>query len=211
MVRILMYRNWILSYVNILISLFSIDKYGCNTVIWRDLYTNIFKMVILLFFLCTGKKSNCEVPTLRNGRVRVRSKGRVVRFRCRKRFKLYGSKISLCLSDGWNFPPPICVGMYHLVLIEILMTVMDFAINIVYQCIVSFLPAPGRKCPKLKPSKELTISKELNSGVWKLSCQPGLQLQGRDFIYCDGSKWSGELPSCVCKCHIRPNILFALY
>nr|XP_022335311.1 complement factor H-related protein 1-like [Crassostrea virginica] len=131
----------------------------------------ILLIICLVSEISEGKESNCEVPTLRNGRVRLRSKGRVVRFRCRKRFELYGPKIALCLREGWTFPPPFCV-------------------------------APGSTCPKLKPSKELTISKELNSGVWKLSCQPGLQLQGRDFIYCDGSKWSGELPSCLCKCRI---------
>lgn len=71
-------------------------------------------LIILTVYLATefseGQKYKCETPKLKNGKVRIRSKGQVVRFRCRKRFKLAGAKIALCLNDEWNFPVPVCVA-----------------------------------------------------------------------------------------------------
>lgn len=71
-------------------------------------------LIILTVYLATefseGQKYKCETPKLKNGKVRIRSKGQVARFRCRKRFKLVGAKIALCLNDEWNFPVPVCVA-----------------------------------------------------------------------------------------------------
>ncbi|XP_052688205.1 mucin-5AC-like [Crassostrea angulata] len=57
--------------------------------------------------------------------------------------------------------------------------------------------APGKKCPKQKFSKDLLFTKSMSRGFLEFSCKPGLILEGKDKIYCDGSQWSDEAPKCV--------------
>lgn len=84
--------------------------------VFRKRYHLYFTLLIKIVFfskcynLILGQKYECEMPKLKNGRVRIRSKGQIARFRCRKPFKLYGEKMALCLKDVWNLPVPICVG-----------------------------------------------------------------------------------------------------
>lgn len=68
----------------------------------------------------SGQRYKCETPKLKNGRVRIRSRGQVATFRCGKRFKLHGAKIALCINDVWNLPVPICVGKRIKGLIQII-------------------------------------------------------------------------------------------
>lgn len=60
--------------------------------------------------MISGQKYNCEKPKLKNGTVRIRSRGQVARFRCNKSFWRAGAKIALCIKDFWNLPVPLCVG-----------------------------------------------------------------------------------------------------
>ncbi|XP_063400691.1 MAM and LDL-receptor class A domain-containing protein 2-like isoform X4 [Mytilus trossulus] len=53
---------------------------------------------------------NCA--TLENpahGRVRLRARGRIAKFRCFRKYKLFGTKIIICSGDKWSLPPPICI------------------------------------------------------------------------------------------------------
>ncbi|XP_076114589.1 MAM domain-containing glycosylphosphatidylinositol anchor protein 2-like [Mytilus galloprovincialis] len=53
---------------------------------------------------------NCA--TLENpvhGGVRLRARGRVAKFRCYRKYKLFGSKLVICSGDRWSRPPPICI------------------------------------------------------------------------------------------------------
>ena len=47
--------------------------------------------------------------------VRVRARGRVAKYRCYRRFTLYGSKIIICSSGKWNKEPPICIRAYIMI------------------------------------------------------------------------------------------------
>ncbi|XP_062568590.1 mucin-5AC-like isoform X2 [Saccostrea cucullata] len=109
---------------------------------------------------------NCKTPKLENGSARIRSKGRLVRYRCKRRYKLFGAKVAVCRNEEWNFPTPVCV-------------------------------ANGRKCPKLKKTKDMIIESKLRNGLLKYSCKSGLTLIGNSTLYCDGSKWSSEVPQCI--------------
>ncbi|XP_052064247.1 MAM and LDL-receptor class A domain-containing protein 1-like [Mytilus californianus] len=53
---------------------------------------------------------NCS--TLDNpahGRVRLRARGRIAKFRCYRKYTLFGKKMIICSGDKWSFPPPICI------------------------------------------------------------------------------------------------------
>ena len=53
----------------------------------------------------------CARPTApRQGRMRVRERGKLVYFRCRRRFQMYGSARAVCINQTWSHPPPVCVG-----------------------------------------------------------------------------------------------------
>ncbi|XP_061177572.1 mucin-5AC-like [Saccostrea echinata] len=127
--------------------------------------------IILTLYLATeisegAGRFNCKKPTLENGSARIRSKGRLVRFRCKRRFKLYGAKVAICRNEEWTFPTPVCV-------------------------------ANGKKCPKLKKNKDMLITSNLRNGLLKYSCKSGFKLIGNSLLYCDGSKWSSEVPQCI--------------
>ena len=56
-------------------------------------------------------RGQCAKPTEpRNGRVRVRQRGKVAKFRCVKRFRLYGTARVVCNNRTWSHLPPVCVG-----------------------------------------------------------------------------------------------------
>ncbi|CAG2226018.1 unnamed protein product [Mytilus edulis] len=53
-----------------------------------------------------------KCATLENpahGRVRLRARGRIAKFRCYRKYKLFGKKIIICSGDKWSLPPPICI------------------------------------------------------------------------------------------------------
>ncbi|XP_021360883.1 mucin-2-like [Mizuhopecten yessoensis] len=43
------------------------------------------------------------------GRVKYRSRRKIARFRCRRRYTLLGAKLSICLKGVWNHPAPVCI------------------------------------------------------------------------------------------------------
>lgn len=117
----------------------------------------ILHTLINIFFLCkcynsiSGQKYKCETPKLKNGKVRIRSKGQVARFRCRKRFKLVGAKIALCLNDEWNFPVPVCVGKRIKGLIKLILKKLKSNKTYTYILLVwSFLFSAWKKMSETK-------------------------------------------------------------
>ncbi|XP_076114358.1 uncharacterized protein LOC143082528 [Mytilus galloprovincialis] len=52
---------------------------------------------------CTTLKSPAH------GRVRMRARNRIAKFRCYRKYKLFGAKIIICSNDKWSLPPPICI------------------------------------------------------------------------------------------------------
>lgn len=44
------------------------------------------------------------------GRVKYRSRRKIARFRCRRRFTLHGAKVAICLNGKWNHPAPVCIA-----------------------------------------------------------------------------------------------------
>ncbi|XP_052677328.1 LOW QUALITY PROTEIN: complement decay-accelerating factor, GPI-anchored-like [Crassostrea angulata] len=73
-------------------------------------YFLIHLTVYLTTEFSEGQKYNCEKPKLKNGTVRIRSRGQVVRFRCNRPLWLAGTKLALCIKDVWNLPVPLCVA-----------------------------------------------------------------------------------------------------
>jgi hypothetical protein len=51
---------------------------------------------------------------LKNGWVKMRSRGRIAKFVCNKGFELIGSQINTCIRGKWNNPMPICTGLVNL-------------------------------------------------------------------------------------------------
>lgn len=47
---------------------------------------------------------------LKNGRVKVRSRGRIARFTCKSGYELVGSKFATCVRGQWNKPIPVCIA-----------------------------------------------------------------------------------------------------
>lgn len=106
------------------------DKNQCASQESRSFFVNdiiciLHTLIKIVFFskcynLISGQKYKCEKPKLKNGKVKIRSRGQVARFRCWKFFKLHGAKIALCINDVWNLPVPICVGKRIKGLIQII-------------------------------------------------------------------------------------------
>ncbi|XP_062617964.1 sushi, von Willebrand factor type A, EGF and pentraxin domain-containing protein 1-like isoform X4 [Saccostrea cucullata] len=131
-------------------------------------YIGIIQTLYLVTEIFEGAEfHNCKTLVLENGSARLRIKGRIVRFRCKRGFQLYGAKVAVCRNEEWSFPAPVCV-------------------------------AEGEKCPNLKKTKDMMITSKLKNGLLMYSCKPGLTLTGNSTLYCDGSKWRGEIPQCIC-------------
>lgn len=77
-----------------------------------------FSSVILLlsFFLvqcidCSWQvQLRCPLVRLNNGKIRVRARGRIVRFNCLDGYTLVGNKYSTCVRGQWDTPTPVCVS-----------------------------------------------------------------------------------------------------
>lgn len=52
----------------------------------------------------------CPIVRLNNGKIRVRARGRIVRFNCLDGFTLVGNKYSTCVRGQWDAPIPVCVS-----------------------------------------------------------------------------------------------------
>ncbi|GAB1867983.1 MAM domain-containing glycosylphosphatidylinositol anchor protein 1 [Camponotus japonicus] len=74
--------------------------------------------VILLLFTFFGQcivcswqvQIRCPMMRLNNGKIRVRARGRIVRFNCLDGFTLVGNKYSTCVRGQWDTPTPVCVN-----------------------------------------------------------------------------------------------------
>lgn len=69
----------------------------------------------VLFRVCRaggGKRSRdaCPRPTLRNGKIKPRSNGRVVKYSCNRDFVLVGESTSTCLLGEWTSEAPVCAS-----------------------------------------------------------------------------------------------------
>ncbi|XP_067137066.1 uncharacterized protein [Centruroides vittatus] len=78
---------------------------------------SIILIGILLFFtyvesiILNPVRSTCSYKSLnvKNGRYKIKGRGRLVRFSCNYGYKLYGKSYIMCIIGKWNFPPPKCV------------------------------------------------------------------------------------------------------
>lgn len=53
----------------------------------------------------------CETPILKNGSVRLRQRGKIIRYFCYDSFTLIGDQYSSCLKGQWENPVPMCISM----------------------------------------------------------------------------------------------------
>lgn len=58
----------------------------------------------------------CPIIQLENGRVRLRSSGRIARISCLSPYKLVrGNEIATCVGGQWNIENPICASKFDLI------------------------------------------------------------------------------------------------
>lgn len=72
----------------------------------------LFFMAPFSFTGGSKKKDGCTKPTLKNGKIKPRSNGRVVKYSCNRDYILVGESTSTCLQGEWTSETPVCVGMY---------------------------------------------------------------------------------------------------
>ncbi|XP_041983697.1 MAM and LDL-receptor class A domain-containing protein 2-like [Aricia agestis] len=53
--------------------------------------------------------STCTIPTLANGKLKLRQRGRLVRFQCNPQYTLVGSRYASCVNGRWDEPLPVCI------------------------------------------------------------------------------------------------------
>ncbi|XP_043799535.1 uncharacterized protein LOC122718513 [Apis laboriosa] len=58
----------------------------------------------------TTTANRCPMVKLVNGRVRLRVRGRIIKFSCYDGFTLVGTKYATCFRGQWDTPTPICVN-----------------------------------------------------------------------------------------------------
>ncbi|OXU26669.1 hypothetical protein TSAR_014496 [Trichomalopsis sarcophagae] len=74
-------------------------------------------LVFLVIALCAASPRSspsdspqCPTPRLKNGRIRARGRGRIIRYSCYTDYELVGNKYSTCIRGSWDTPTPICVS-----------------------------------------------------------------------------------------------------
>lgn len=71
-------------------------------------------LLLLVFFsqavVSMVTQSRCPDVRLPNGRVRARTRGRIIKFSCYEGFILVGNKYSTCIRNEWDTPTPVCVN-----------------------------------------------------------------------------------------------------
>ena len=55
-------------------------------------------------------RDTCPKVQLKNGKTKVRSNGRVVKFSCNRDYVLVGEGTSTCLMGDWTSEPPVCAS-----------------------------------------------------------------------------------------------------
>lgn len=84
----------------------------------------------------------CQTPTLKNGQVRIRQRGRLARFTCAYSYTVYGDRFAECKSGRWDNPVPHCISMRSL-LVFILTDFM--CVCGVYLCRIGLYQVDGTK------------------------------------------------------------------
>lgn len=81
----------------------------------------------------------CPPIHLNNGRVKLRSSGRVARITCNRLFKLIqGSEIMTCVRGHWDTDFPICGSKSKYFYVYVDYNIRDFDIKVVLKFIPSF-------------------------------------------------------------------------
>ncbi|KAF4530957.1 hypothetical protein B566_EDAN011338, partial [Ephemera danica] len=52
--------------------------------------------------------SHCPQPLLANGFASLRSRGRIVRYKCNRMFRAVGPMYATCINGAWDAEPPVC-------------------------------------------------------------------------------------------------------
>ncbi|XP_065572003.1 MAM and LDL-receptor class A domain-containing protein 1-like isoform X2 [Artemia franciscana] len=120
-------------------------------------------------FLIAAQRGSCQnFGILPRGRVKIRNKGRVIKFSCDRGYMLIGSEVATCIRREWMFSvgiPPVCVTT---------------------------------GCKPLSSVPNGRVQLEYKGAMAKIKCNPGYLLDKTDanFLFCDGFDWNGTLPVC---------------
>ncbi|XP_078039021.1 uncharacterized protein LOC144471131 [Augochlora pura] len=72
--------------------------------------TSLAVSILLLAAATPWPQNGCPVVRLQNGKVRARTRGRIIRFSCYEGYTLVGNKYSTCIRNQWDTPTPVCVN-----------------------------------------------------------------------------------------------------
>ncbi|XP_023029949.2 uncharacterized protein [Leptinotarsa decemlineata] len=129
-------------------------------------------LILFVSFYCelvmvVSTRTVCPSISIKNGMVRRRGKGRMVKFICNRTYLLAGERHSTCSHGKWDPSPPKCVR-------------------------------PTCKASPSKQSNDLVLIYPTHNGaVQHFFCKPGYILNGPSDVYCDGSKWDNNVPTCL--------------
>lgn len=113
--------------------------------------------------------ARCVNPRLqfRNGLVKMRYRGRVVKYVCRPGYSLFGDSVSTCHNGHWDRPVPICAA-----------------------------PGCRLPSDNLLP-RGVVENVRGRGLMLRFGCRLGYTLRGGATAFCDGRSWNGSRPSCV--------------
>jgi len=130
----------------------------------------------------SGSKPMCTVsgcdpqdlPHFANGRKQAAKKmrGSVMRYKCNKGFRLYGSKNVYCTKTGWKLDTiPVCAK---------------------FGCDENMLL--GTQTPKVPHGRYRIM---FHGAVYRFQCESGTIMEGDSAVFCDGQTWNGTKPLCL--------------
>lgn len=132
----------------------------------------------------------CDNPTLRNGTVRLRQRGKLIRYQCNTGFTLVGDRYSACISGRWENQVPICISRLNI-------EIRSFQIN-------KQLLSTESGCKAMESPDNGHLNLQNNGAGTYLFCLPGYQLAGAKMAYCDGRNWDRKLGTCR-KTNVGPQ------
>lgn len=75
-------------------------------------------------------------------------------------------------------------------------TIITFKISV----LVFYGVFVANRCAELTvDDRNMTVRKTYGGALLTFTCFPGWSVRGHHSIYCDGEKWSGFPPTCICK------------
>uniref|UniRef100_T1JBF6 Sushi domain-containing protein n=1 Tax=Strigamia maritima TaxID=126957 RepID=T1JBF6_STRMM len=83
-------------------------KMSYKPLLWLTLLS--FSCILLISSDGQSISRSCRVPKFPNGKIKIRGRGRILKFACNPGYELVGRRIATCLRSQWSNPTPVCVA-----------------------------------------------------------------------------------------------------